>query len=358
MKDKKEKNENNSDNETKASVVSQQDGETGRKKKRRPRFRKKKKNLNTPEAPQNDLPKNDSVESDEKPDALEIPEKDAEVIPVPQEKPKGIEAVAVTVKVRGGRDYFDGNGIDVKAGMNIIADTGNGLVFAKVLLPERTVVSEKIALPLPKIVRIATVADEEQILKNEEHEVEAFNKCLELIESYALPMKLVDAEYTFDGSRLTFCFTAEDRVDFRDLVRDLASIFKTRIDLRQIGIRDETRITGGLGICGMPLCCSMFQPEANQITIKMAKEQGLPLASSKISGACNRLMCCLRYESEFYHSQLAVMPKVNASVITPDGKGTVTEIIPLDGDVKVMIDGEKTARKYHYPDVKIIPKSK
>ena len=349
--DKKEKKETEI-KENKPASGGEPESEIKKKKKRRPRPTKKKK------APVEQTEQAEIQADPETEPPVEEPAAPPAAAPVREERPKGIEALAVTVKTRQGRDYYDGNGIDVKPGMNVIADTGNGLEFAKVLLAEKTVISEKIVLPLPKIIRIATPEDEERVSDNEEREVEAFNKCLELIENAALPMKLVDAEYSFDGSKLTFCFTAEDRVDFRELVKELASIFKTRIDLRQIGIRDETRITGGLGVCGMPLCCSMFQPEVSQITIKMAKEQGLPLTSSKISGACNRLMCCLKYESEFYRSQLSVMPKVNAAVSTPDGNGTVCEIIPLDGDVKVLLENEKNARKYHYTEIKIIPKQK
>ncbi|MBO4414306.1 MAG: hypothetical protein J5830_06345, partial [Clostridia bacterium] len=285
----KEKKENKKEKETKEvkgpkekkPAAGASDGETKKKKRRRPRPPKKKRAAALPDDSQITGEPAGEISEDIADDTPEAPAEK----PAAPERPKGIEALAVTVKTRQGRDYYDGNGIDVKPGMGVIADTGNGLEYAKVLLSEKAVISEKITLPLSKIIRIATPEDEERVADNEEREVEAFNKCLELIEESALPMKLVDAEYSFDCSKLTFCFTAEDRVDFRELVKELASVFKTRIDLRQIGIRDETRITGGLGVCGMPLCCSMFQPEVNQITIKMAKEQGLPLTSSKISGA-------------------------------------------------------------------------
>ncbi|MBQ0101294.1 MAG: hypothetical protein KBT31_00670, partial [Firmicutes bacterium] len=232
---------------------------------------------------------------------------------------------AVTVNQKLGRTYFDGNGINVKRGDKVIAETQNGLEYAVVYLEERDVNEDEITLPMPKIVRFASAYDLSRIEANKEKEIAAFNTCLGLIERSCLPMKLVDCEYSVDCSRLTFFFTAEDRVDFRELVKDLASEFKTRIDLRQIGIRDEAKLIGGLGPCGRPFCCSRFQPTSSQMSIKMAKEQGLSMNSVKISGSCNRLMCCLKYEHEQYKEAISNLPKVNSIVGTPDGDGVVIE---------------------------------
>ncbi len=270
-----------------------------------------------------------------------------------QEEKKVVEAFCVTVKHRHTRGYYDDNGTGCKSGDRVIVDAGNGLEYGTVYFPARMTRSENIVLPLGRIVRIATPADTAQFIENGEREIDAFNRCLGFIEESSLPMKLIDAEYAFDRSRLTFYFTAEDRVDFRELVKTLASSFRTRIDLRQIGIRDEARIIGGFGSCGRPFCCKTFQPESCQMSIRMAKEQGLSLNSGKISGTCNRLMCCLRYEYDFYKEQLAKMPKINSTVTTADGNGVVIEINPVSEKVKVLIENTTMARSYHYTDVTV-----
>ena len=270
-----------------------------------------------------------------------------------QEEKKVVEAFCVTVKHRHNRGYYDDNGTGCKSGDRVIVDAGNGLEYGTVYFPARMTRSENIVLPLGKIVRIAPPADTAQFIENGEREIDAFNRCLGFIEESSLPMKLIDAEYAFDRSRLTFYFTAEDRVDFRELVKTLASSFRTRIDLRQIGIRDEARIIGGFGSCGRPFCCKTFQPESCQMSIRMAKEQGLSLNSGKISGTCNRLMCCLRYEYDFYKEQLAKMPKINSTVTTADGNGVVIEINPVSEKVKVLIENTTMARSYHYTDVTV-----
>lgn len=275
----------------------------------------------------------------------EIKEEKVAVKQLPQ-----ITCDAVTVRVRLEKMYFEDGGLNVKPGDKVIADTGNGLEFGVVLKEYGSVTSDKIVLPLGKIVRFATKADEDALDGIAEKEVDAFNRCLGIIEDSALPMKLVDAEYAFDMTRLTFCFTAEDRVDFRELVKVLASTFRTRIDLRQIGIRDEAKLIGGIGPCGRSFCCRDFGPCSNQMTIRMAKDQGLSLNAGKISGACNRLMCCLRYEQEDYAEELSKMPKVNAVVGTPDGDGVVVELQPLSGKLKVILDSNQNIKTYNNED--------
>ena len=214
--------------------------------------------------------------------------------------------------------------------------------------------------PLRPVIRIATPED---VVKNEENnkkEKEAFTICLGQIAKHELDMKLVDAQYTFDNSKLLFYFTSAGRVDFRELVKDLAAVFRTRIELRQIGIRDEAKLIGGLGACGRPLCCATFLSDFVQVSIKMAKEQGLFLNSSKISGTCGRLMCCLRYEQDTYEYEIARTPSVDSTVKTPDGIGTVTESHPLSGMLKVKIGekDEQTIKIYHRDNVKVVHSAK
>ena len=210
--------------------------------------------------------------------------------------------------------------------------------------------------PLKPVIRIATpedIAKHKEIKKKEE---EALKICQGKVLSHQLEMKLIEAEYTFDMSKLTFYFTADGRIDFRELVKDLASTFKTRIELRQIGIRDEAKFMGGLGVCGRQFCCSSFLPDFVQVSIKMAKEQSLSLNSSKISGACGRLMCCLRYEHEAYVEEIRLTPPVDSTVKTPDGVGTVVEIHPIKGTIKVSINDN--VRVYHRDDVTVISRPK
>jgi len=196
---------------------------------------------------------------------------------------------------------------------------------------------DKIVSPLKKVIRIATPEDHQKVQENQRKEAEAFEICLKKIENHSLPMKLVDVEYTFDNNKIIFYFTADGRVDFRELVKDLASVFRTRIELRQIGVRDEAKMLGGLGPCGRPLCCTQFLGEFQPVSIKMAKEQNLSLNPAKISGLCGRLMCCLKYEQEFYEEIRKRMPKVNKEVLTPAGKGIVLDTNYLRETVKVKI---------------------
>lgn len=264
------------------------------------------------------------------------------------------EVVGVRFRENGKVYYFDPNNIDCDRDAHVIVETARGLEFATVTMTKRTVKGSEVVLPLRKLVRIATENDEKRHEDNREKEVEAFNMCLSKIEERRLDMKLVDVEYAFDNSKLLFYFTAEGRVDFRDLVKDLASVFRTRIELRQIGIRDEAKLMGGLGVCGRPFCCNSFLPDFVQVSIKMAKEQNLSLNSAKISGACGRLMCCLRYEYDTYLAESAITPKVDAIVATPDGEGVVVESLPLKGMVKVALDRDPaTFRVYHRDDLTV-----
>ena len=227
-------------------------------------------------------------------------------------------------------------------------------------MAEKSIDAEQFQKPLKGVVRIATDEDTEKYKKNKELEKEAYKICLEKIHEHGLDMKLVEVEYTFDGNKILFYFTAEGRIDFRELVKDLATIFKTRIELRQIGVRDEAKTLGSIGICGRGLCCSQFLGEFAPVSIKMAKEQGLSLNPSKISGACGRLMCCLKYEQDNYEEILKITPRQGALVQTPDGNGTVEFVSLLKGLVKVKLDdeNEKTLKEFKVTDVKILKRNK
>ena len=278
----------------------------------------------------------------------------------PAEDEEQVEVVGVRFKKVGKVYYFAPNGIQANKGEFAIVDTARGPEYGEIFVTNKTVGISEIVPPLREIIRIATPEDAVHNEENNQKEKEAFGICLEQIAKHELDMKLVDAQYTFDNSKLLFYFTSAGRVDFRELVKDLAAIFRTRIELRQIGIRDEAKLIGGLGACGRPLCCATFLSDFVQVSIKMAKEQGLFLNSSKISGTCGRLMCCLRYEQESYEYEIAHTPAVDSTVKTPDGVGTVTETHPLTGMIKVKItnkDGE-TIKPYHRDNVKIIHSQK
>ena len=270
------------------------------------------------------------------------------------------EIVGIRFKATGKIYYFDPQGLQLEIGSDVIVETARGLEFGKVVIPNRVVGEDKVVLPLRPVIRAATKEDVLIYEENKRKEKEAAKICLEKIAEHKLEMKLVDVEYTFDNNKLLFYFTAEGRVDFRELVKSLASIFRTRIELRQIGIRDETKLIGGLGVCGRPFCCKKFLDDFCQVSIKMAKEQNLSLNSQKISGACGRLMCCLRFEHELYEEELAKMPKLDALVETPDGRGIVCELSPLCGLVKVRFLGERqmVIKTYAKDSVKIIANTK
>ena len=264
--------------------------------------------------------------------------------------------IGVRFKRAGKVYFFDPGALPVVAGGNVVVETARGLEFGEVVTPAREVPDEQIVQPLRPVVRVATEQDVRNARRNAESEKSAFSICQEKIAAHGLEMKLVDVEYTFDNAKIIFYFTANGRVDFRALVKDLASVFKTRIELRQIGVRDEAKMVGGLGICGRPFCCSTFLNGFQPVSIKMAKEQGLSLNPVKISGTCGRLMCCLKYEQEAYLDLLRTTPKVNAVVSTPDGKGVVIDQNLLTGKLTVRLDKNPDAAPgvYKVKDVRVI----
>lgn len=245
--------------------------------------------------------------------------------------------VGVRFKPVGKIYYFNPAGLEINENDKVIVETARGIEFAEVVLVKE-INDGEFEKPLKDIVRIATSKDEEVNAENRKKEKDAFKVCEEKIQKHGLEMKLVDAEYTFDGSKLLFYFTAEGRIDFRELVKDLATIFRTRIELRQIGVRDEAKTVGSIGVCGRNICCSQFMGEFAPVSIKMAKEQGLSLNPTKISGACGRLMCCLNYEQEGYEYMLKKLPRMGATVKTPSGDGKVESISVLKNKVYVRIE--------------------
>ena len=248
------------------------------------------------------------------------------------------EVIGVRFKEVGKIYYFDPAGVTVRPGELVIVETSRGIECGTVVIENREGDDADVVKPLKKLLRTATPADLKKIEENHCKEKKAFKICLEKIAANKLDMKLVDVEYTFDNNKILFYFTADGRVDFRELVKDLASVFRTRIELRQIGVRDEAKMLGGLGICGRPFCCSTFLGEFQPVSIKMAKEQGLSLNPTKISGTCGRLMCCLKFEQEAYEELLKSTPKVGAQVMTADGRGRVAESNLLTGMLKVHLD--------------------
>ena len=257
--------------------------------------------------------------------------------------------------------YFDPCGFDLETGMHAIVETARGVEMGTVLIPPRDVEDEKVIQPLKPVLRIATDEDEKTVEKNKEKEKEAFEICKEKILKHGLEMKLVNAEYTFDNNKLLFYFTADGRIDFRDLVKDLAAVFRTRIELRQIGVRDETKILGGIGICGRPLCCKTYLADFVPVSIKMAKEQNLSLNPTKISGVCGRLMCCLKNEQDTYEYLNSRLPNVGDIVFAKDGsKGEVQSVSVLRQLVKVVIDNgdEKELREYKVNELNFRPKKR
>ena len=266
------------------------------------------------------------------------------------------EVIGVRFKEVGKVYYFDPEGRTLKKGDNVIVETVRGIECGEVAMDNREVSEDQIVRPLKKLIRKASPEDLEKASKIAEKEREAFGVCEKKIAQHQLDMKLVDVEFTFDGSKVLFYFTADGRVDFRELVKDLASIFRTRIELRQIGVRDEAKMVGGLGMCGRPFCCSTFLGDFQPVSIKMAKEQGLSLNPVKISGACGRLMCCLKYEQDSYKHLQRITPKQGSIVETADGKGMVTDVSLLTGNLKVRLDGnrEMPPEVFHRDDVKVI----
>ena len=270
--------------------------------------------------------------------------------------PESVEIVGINFREAGKIYYFSPGEFKLKENDKVIVETSRGVEMGTVKIPNKTVPSSEIVTPLKAITRIATAADIAHDEKNHEEEKNALAVCQKKIEAHGLGMNLVDAEYTFDNSKLIFYFTCESRVDFRELVRDLASTFRTRIELRQIGIRDEAKMMGGLGVCGRKFCCANFLSDFVQVSIKMAKEQNFSLNSAKVSGACGRLMCCLRYEHEIYEEAIKETPPNGSVVRTPDGDGVVIETKPLAREIKVKLnDNEKDAPKiYKCDSVKVL----
>lgn len=270
-----------------------------------------------------------------------------------------IKVVGVRFR-NAGKIYFFGPGeLDLQTGMHVIVETARGVEMGTVMAGPKEVFEDEVIQPLKPVIRIATEADEKTAVKNREKEKEAFKICLEKIEKHKLDMKLIEAEYTFDNNKLLFYFTADGRIDFRELVKDLAAVFRTRIELRQIGVRDETKIMGGIGICGRPLCCHSYLSEFAPVSIKMAKEQNLSLNPTKISGVCGRLMCCLKNEEETYEYLNSRLPNVGDYVTTDDGfRGEVSSVNVLRQQVKVVIqiEDEKEIRDYSVEQLKFKPK--
>lgn len=260
-----------------------------------------------------------------------------------------MKVIGVRFRTAGKIYYFSPQGFSIKRGDHVIVETARGIEFGTVVMPVTEIEDTKVVQPLKPVLRMAAEKDIEQEAANRKKEKEAFQICLEKIKKHKLEMKLIDAEYTFDNNKVLFYFTADGRIDFRELVKDLASVFKTRIELRQIGVRDETKIVGGIGICGRPLCCHTYLSEFAPVSIKMAKEQNLSLNPTKISGVCGRLMCCLNNEEHIYEELNRKLPNVGDYVTTEDGlKGEVQSVNILRQLVKVLVEvnDEKELREY------------
>ena len=265
------------------------------------------------------------------------------------------KVVGVRFRVAGKIYFFDPLKYPIKKGDHVIVETARGVEYGTVVSDIKEVKDETISQPLKPVIRIATKEDDKREAENKEKEKEAYKVCLEKIRKHELEMKLIEAEYTFDNNKLLFYFTADGRIDFRELVKDLAAVFKTRIELRQIGVRDETKILGGIGICGRPLCCHSYLSEFIPVSIKMAKEQNLSLNPTKISGVCGRLMCCLKNEEETYEYLNRKLPNVGDAVTTDDGlKGEVQSVSVLRQTVKVLVtvEDEKELREYKVQELK------
>ena len=267
------------------------------------------------------------------------------------------EVISVKFKNRGKPYYFSPEGVTVVPGDHVIVETSKGMEFADCVEGNHEVPDDQVVQPLRKLVRLATKNDLRIVELNEKREQEAMAICRRKIEAHGLDMKLVDAEYSFEGNKIMFFFTSDGRVDFRELVKDLASEFRSRIELRQIGVRDEAKLLGGIGICGRPYCCNQFLTDFHPVSTKMAKVQSMSLNPTKISGACGRLMCCLRYEQEAYEELVKLVPKVGAFVETPAGYGVVTSVNMLRSSLKVRLDGEGDAviKSYQADEIAVIP---
>jgi cell fate regulator YaaT (PSP1 superfamily) len=270
-----------------------------------------------------------------------------------------IEIIGVRFRSGGKQYYFDPCGITVESGQGVIIETARGIEYGECVQGNTMVEDEKVVQPLRPLIRVATEEDIKNLTRNQEKERRAFQICQQKILNHKLEMKLVDVEYNFEGSKILFFFTAEGRVDFRALVKDLASVFHTRIELRQIGVRDEAKMMGGLGICGRPFCCASFMDDFQPVSIKMAKTQNLSLNPTKISGTCGRLMCCLKYEQGAYEDAVRRCPKQESFVETPDGVGTVSAVDLLREQVKVRLEDSNDAPKsYHNCEICVVRSGK
>ena len=270
-----------------------------------------------------------------------------------------VKIIGVRFRNVGKVYYFNPKNFQIKTGDAVIVETARGVEFGRVVLGPKEVEDSKVVQPLKDVIRVATKKDQEKEENNRKKEKEAYEICLKKIQKHDLDMKLIDAEYTFDNNKVLFYFTADGRIDFRELVKDLAAVFKTRIELRQIGVRDETKILGGIGICGRPLCCHTYLSEFVPVSIKMAKEQNLSLNPTKISGVCGRLMCCLKNEQETYEYLNKKLPGLGDRVVTPEGlKGEVQSVNVLRQLVKVLVDAgdEKEIREYPVEELKFKPR--
>lgn len=273
-----------------------------------------------------------------------------------------ITVIGIRFRKAGKIYYFDPDTLQYEQGQHAIVETARGIEYGEVVLPNKEINDNEVVQPLKKVIRLATPEDDERYKQNKIKEKEAFFICKEKIIKHKLDMKLIDVEYTFDNNKVLFYFTSYERVDFRELVKELASIFKTRIELRQIGVRDETKMCGGIGVCGRSLCCNSFLGDFQPVSIKMAKEQNLSLNPIKISGICGRLMCCLKYEQDCYVEMRGRLPVVGDIVITPEGKGEVLAVNVLREQIKVAVKkkdkDEKEAIMYHSSEIKLLKKKK
>ena len=305
-----------------------------------------------------ELLKEEIVETEIEIEEADLPEIEEEKELLPEVVPEGptVEVVGINFREAGKIYYFAPADFKFEVGQRVIVDTARGVEIGTIKIANKFVAESEVIPPLKPVTRPATAEDIERDERNQELELDAAIICKKKIKNHGLDMSLVEVEYTFDNSKLTFYFTCESRVDFRELVKDLASTFHTRIELRQIGIRDEAKLMGGLGICGRKYCCAGFLTDFVQVSIKMAKEQNFALNSSKVSGACGRLMCCLKYEHETYEEALSQVPPVGSLVKTADGEGTVIEVKALKAEIRVKLsDNDKDQPKlYSIKDVRVL----
>lgn len=273
-----------------------------------------------------------------------------------------VKTVGVRFKKAGKIYYFDPDDIDIKMEDNVIVETIRGIEFGEVVLGIREVPEDQIVAPLKMVIRVATEEDKKIYQENKNKEKDALAICLQKVHQHNLDMKLIDVEYTFDNNKIIFYFTADGRVDFRELVKDLASVFKTRIELRQIGVRDESKMIGGIGPCGRALCCASFLGDFAPVSIKMAKEQSLSLNPAKISGICGRLMCCLKYEQEAYEYARKIVPRIGSLVDTPEGKGEVVGNNLLKEQVRVLLEiqenNNRVVKDFSIKDIVVLKQGK